>query len=261
MLHLSQRAASVLSLGALFVLASCSGRGDGSGAVPATQPMPPASIGANRTTQASSTQSGLLFVANHGNNVTGYARPYTGAPIATITNGVSDAYGVALDAAGHLFVTNVLLVVLDPMSSISQVKLDPNRTRLRPSFSFASSPNESDAPLTTSACPPFDTFLMYAKLAWTVSRACSNDTVRSSPKASRATSPRRPRTHSCGNAKRQAPTISTAVLRGRRGEGTQVASPCIASCDCRGGADPAASIGSTRQWPRRHAGGRRNFTS
>src|SRR5260370_24073830 len=61
---------------------------------------------------------------------------------------------------------------LHPMSSISQVKLDPNRTRLRPSFSFASSPNESDAPLTTSACPPFDTFLMYAKLALTVSRPC-----------------------------------------------------------------------------------------
>ena len=40
-----------------------------------------------------------------------------------------------------------------------------------------------------------------------------------------------------------------------------MASPCIASCGCRRGAGPAASIGSTRQWPRRHAGGRRNFAS
>lgn len=44
MFLLSRRAASALSLGALFVLASCSGGGGGSGSVPATQPLSPQSV-------------------------------------------------------------------------------------------------------------------------------------------------------------------------------------------------------------------------
>jgi hypothetical protein len=48
-----------------------------------------------------------LFVANTStNNVTEYASPYTGAPIATISNGVNLPRGLAFDASGDLFVAN-----------------------------------------------------------------------------------------------------------------------------------------------------------
>src|ERR1022692_252883 len=48
-----------------------------------------------------------LFVANeNGDNVTEYASPYTGAPIATISNRVNHPQGLAFDASGDLFVAN-----------------------------------------------------------------------------------------------------------------------------------------------------------
>ncbi|MCL5258624.1 MAG: hypothetical protein M1314_02640, partial [Firmicutes bacterium] len=51
--------------------------------------------------------SGHLFVANNNGNVTEYASPYTGAPIATISNGVNWApVGLAFDSSGNLFVGN-----------------------------------------------------------------------------------------------------------------------------------------------------------
>ncbi|MHB8214351.1 MAG: NHL repeat-containing protein [Vulcanimicrobiaceae bacterium] len=48
-----------------------------------------------------------LFVANNpGNNVTEYAPPYTSAPTATISNGMSNPTGLAFDSSGNLFVVN-----------------------------------------------------------------------------------------------------------------------------------------------------------
>jgi len=48
-----------------------------------------------------------LFVANEtSNKVTEYASPYTGAPIATISNSVNHPQGLAFDASGDLFVAN-----------------------------------------------------------------------------------------------------------------------------------------------------------
>jgi sugar lactone lactonase YvrE len=47
----------------------------------------------------------LLFIAHEtGNNVAAYRYPYTGTPYATIVNGVSSPYGVAVDSHGNLFV-------------------------------------------------------------------------------------------------------------------------------------------------------------
>jgi hypothetical protein len=48
-----------------------------------------------------------LFVAGYGNNtVTEYAPPYTGAPIAMITNSLSAPVGLGFNASGDLFVGN-----------------------------------------------------------------------------------------------------------------------------------------------------------
>ena len=55
---------------------------------------------------------GYLFVANGGNNsITEYAPPYTGAPIATITNGISTLLGIAVDSHGNLFAGTVNSIV------------------------------------------------------------------------------------------------------------------------------------------------------
>lgn len=49
----------------------------------------------------------VLFVANSANNtVTEYAPPYTGEPVATISNSLSAPAGLAFDASGDLFVAN-----------------------------------------------------------------------------------------------------------------------------------------------------------
>ena len=51
--------------------------------------------------------SGNLFVANNsGNNITEYAPPYTGAPIATISNSVDAPFDLAFNASSNLFVAN-----------------------------------------------------------------------------------------------------------------------------------------------------------
>ncbi len=48
-----------------------------------------------------------LVSANFGNStLTIYAPPYTGAPLATISTGVSAPLTVAVDTAGNIFVTN-----------------------------------------------------------------------------------------------------------------------------------------------------------
>ena len=49
-----------------------------------------------------------LFVSNwEGNTVTEYVFPYTGAPVATITNSMDAPYGLAFDSSGDLFVLDV----------------------------------------------------------------------------------------------------------------------------------------------------------
>ena len=67
------------------------------------------------TTVACPTPGAVLFVANAGNNglfgsVAEYAPPYTGAPIATISNSVNGPFAVAFNASGNLFVVNNLTI-------------------------------------------------------------------------------------------------------------------------------------------------------
>ena len=51
--------------------------------------------------------NGNLFVSNLANNtVTEYASPYTGAPVATISNSVNQPLGIAFYSSFDLFVAN-----------------------------------------------------------------------------------------------------------------------------------------------------------
>lgn len=95
------RAAAVI-LSGMPALAACAG---GGGASLPTSPL--SATRSNPGTQDLPSRTRLLFVANYfKNTVTEYAPPYTGPPIATISNSVNRPFALALGTRGDLFVAN-----------------------------------------------------------------------------------------------------------------------------------------------------------
>ena len=98
----------------------------------ATQASATITTGVVNPTSVAFASNGTLFVANNANNpnstVTAYAPPYTGAPLTTISSGISNPGSLAVDAQDDLIVLNAgtgkITVYPPPYTTTTPVTLD-----------------------------------------------------------------------------------------------------------------------------------------